>query len=164
VILGHGPIGALLHAELRRRHPDLEVDVAEPASLRSSLARAFGGHVVGSGAQLPAAAYDLVVDAAGYAGSLVDAIRLGAHAAQILLLGLGDHPVPVSPIDIVERRLRIMGSNAFVLELPDAIALLSREGWRYDPVVTDAIELGELPDTARRLLSAPDEVKVLVRP
>src|SRR5207237_275056 len=129
-----------------------------------SLARAFGGRVVASGAELPSAAYDLVVDAAGYAGSLVDAVRLGAPAGQILLLGLGDHPVPVSPIDIVERRLRITGSNAFVSELPDAVALLAREGWRYDPVVTDAIELGELPDTARSQLTAPDAVKVLVHP
>jgi 2-desacetyl-2-hydroxyethyl bacteriochlorophyllide A dehydrogenase len=164
VILGHGPVGALVHAELRRRHPDAEVDVAEPASLRSSLARAFGGRAVASATDLPSAAYDLVVDASGYAGSLVDAIRLGAHTGQILLLGLGDHPVPVSPIDIVERRLRITGSNAFVSELPDAVGLLVREGWRYEPVVTDAIELGELPDTARRQLSAPNAVKVLVRP
>jgi 2-desacetyl-2-hydroxyethyl bacteriochlorophyllide A dehydrogenase len=164
VILGHGPVGALLHAELRRRHPDAVLDIAEPAPLRSSLARAFGGRVVASGSELPRAAYDLVVDASGYAGSLVDAIRLGAPAAQILLLGLSDHPVPVSPIDIVERRLRITGSNAFISELPDAVALLASEGWRYDPVVTDAIELAELPDTARRQLSAPDAVKVLVRP
>ncbi|MDQ6815816.1 MAG: alcohol dehydrogenase catalytic domain-containing protein, partial [Actinomycetota bacterium] len=41
-ILGHGPVGALVHAELRRCHPDTEVDVAEPAPLRSSLAGAFG--------------------------------------------------------------------------------------------------------------------------
>jgi threonine dehydrogenase-like Zn-dependent dehydrogenase len=163
-ILGHGPIGALVHAELRRRFASVEVDVAEPVPLRAALARALGAHTVTDAADLPAGAYDLVVDAAGFPTSLAHAVTRCTTGAQILLLALSDHAVPITPMELVERRITVTGSNAFVDELPAAIALLAAEGWRYDPVVTDAIGLDELPATARRQLERPDAVKVLVRP
>jgi threonine dehydrogenase-like Zn-dependent dehydrogenase len=161
-ILGHGPIGALAQIELRRRHPDVHVDVAEPAALRAGFARALGAATADAAAEL-SGGYDLVIDAAGYAMSLPDAVRLAGPSAQILLLALGDHEAFVRPSELVERRLRIVGCNAFVSELPAAVALLAAEGWRYAPVVTEAISLDELPTTARRQLERPDAVKVLVR-
>jgi threonine dehydrogenase-like Zn-dependent dehydrogenase len=163
-VLGHGPIGALVQIELRRRFPSCEVQVAEPAPLRASLARALGAECAASSHDLAPGAFDLVIDAAGYPRSLADAIALCRPAAQVLLLALSEREVPLKPMEIVEKRLRITGSNAFRGELDDAIALLVAEGWRYEPVVTDAIELDELPDTARRQLEQPDAVKVLVRP
>ena len=162
-ILGHGPIGALTHIELRRRFPGAEIDVAEPAALRASLATAQGARTVDDSARLTARAYDTVIDAAGYASSLTDAIDLCAAGAQLLVLAISDTPADVRPIEIVERRLRIVGSNAFEHELDQAIELLAAEPWRYDPVVTEAVELDELPAVAARQLQRPDAVKVLVR-
>src|SRR5581483_7111878 len=75
-VLGHGPIGALVQIELRRRFPDAEVTVAEPVPLRAQLARALGAEVAGTAADLPDHRYDTVVDAAGYATSLTDALSL----------------------------------------------------------------------------------------
>jgi 2-desacetyl-2-hydroxyethyl bacteriochlorophyllide A dehydrogenase len=163
-ILGHGPIGALVHVELRRRFPSVEVDVAEPAPLRAALARALGAPTVADAAELAAGTYDLVVDAAGFPSSLAHAVTRCATGAQILLLALSDHPVPITPMELVERRVTVTGSNAFVDELPAAIALLAAEGWRYEALVTDAVALDELPAAARRQLERPDAVKVLVRP
>jgi threonine dehydrogenase-like Zn-dependent dehydrogenase len=162
-ILGHGPIGALTHIELRRRFPDAEIDVAEPAALRASLATAHGARTVDSATALTARSYDTVVDAAGYNGSLTEAIDLCAAGAQLLILAISAAPAEVRPIEIVERRLRIVGSNAFEHELDPAIDLLAAEPWRYDPVVTEAVELDELPAVAARQLERPDAVKVLVR-
>ena len=65
-------------------------------------------------------------------------------------------------MDIVERRLRITGSNAFRDELDSAIELLAAEPSRYEPIVTDAVALSELPEVARRQLERPDAVKVVV--
>ncbi|HEU4975679.1 MAG TPA: alcohol dehydrogenase catalytic domain-containing protein [Baekduia sp.] len=163
-ILGHGPIGALVHAELRRRAPGCAVDVAEPAALRAQLAEALGGRVTASSAELDPAAYDVVVDAAGYATSLADALALGAPGAHVLLVALGHAEAAVHPAALVERRLRVTGCHAFVDELPEAIRLLSEEGWRYDPVVTAAVALDDLPGALAALLDRPDDVKVLVRP
>jgi 2-desacetyl-2-hydroxyethyl bacteriochlorophyllide A dehydrogenase len=163
-ILGHGPIGALIHAELRRRFAAAEVQVAEPAELRAALARAWNAHCAPSAAGLPEGAFDLVVDAAGYRGSLADAMTLCGRDAQLLLVAISEHEVGVRPIDVVEKRLRITGVNAFRDELPQAIELIAAEPWRYDPVVTDAVSLAELPDRVRRHLEHPDAVKVLIKP
>ena len=162
-ILGHGPIGALTHIELRRRFPDARIDVAEPAALRASLATAHGARTVDHAAALTARGYDTVIDAAGYPGSLKDAIDLCTAGARLLILAISETPADVRPIDIVERRLRIVGSNAFEHELDAAIELLAAQPWRYDPVVTEAVELDELPAVAARQLERPDAVKVLVR-
>ncbi len=163
-ILGHGPIGALVHLELRRRFGSVEVVVAEPAVRRAALARALGAETVAEAGALTAGSFDLIVDAAGYRGSLAHALELGSAGAQIILLALGGHPEALTPLSLVERRLTLTGSNAFIDELPEAIALLAAEGPRYEVVVTDRISLDELPDAVERQLRGPDAVKLLVRP
>jgi threonine dehydrogenase-like Zn-dependent dehydrogenase len=163
-ILGHGPIGALLHIELRRRFPGAEIHVAEPAGLRAQLARALEADTVSSTSGLAPTGFDTVVDAAGYPGSLADAVTLAGTRGQILLLALSKREVALRPSDLVERSLCIVGGNAFVDELPAAIDTLSREPWRYEPVITDAISLDELPQMARAQLERPQAVKVVVCP
>lgn len=163
-VIGHGPIGALVHAELRRRAPDCVVDVAEPLPLRARLAEALGAATTASAAELDPASYDVVVDAAGYATSLADALALGAPGAHVLLVALGHAELAVHPVALVERRLQVTGCHAFIDELPEAIRLLTTDGWRYDPVVTDAVALDDLPATLAELRDRPDGVKVLVRP
>ncbi len=164
-ILGHGPIGALLHAELHRRFPAARVDVAEPASLRAALAAAFGtARVADAATDLDAGAYDVVIDCAGYPQALPDALRLVADAGEVLLLAIG-HSVPDVPArTLVERGLRLTGCNAFTDELPAAVALLASDGWRFLPVVTDTVDLAEAPAAFERQLAAPEAVKLLVRP
>lgn len=164
-VLGHGPIGSLVHAEVLRRWPDCCVSVAEPSALRRGLADAFGATTVAGSGELSPMSFDVVVDAAGYAGSLKDALSLCALGSDVLLVALAQHEVTVSPAALVERRIRITGCHAFVDELPEAVRLLSSDGWRYDPVVTDVVELAELPAALARLLASPaDAVKLLVRP
>jgi (R,R)-butanediol dehydrogenase/meso-butanediol dehydrogenase/diacetyl reductase len=105
-----------------------------------------------------------VIEAAGYATALPDALRLAAPGAHVLLLALG-HATPEVPVrDIVERGLKLTGCNAFRTELPEAIALLAAEGWRYRPVVTDTVSLADAPEAIARQLRSPDAVKLLVRP
>jgi threonine dehydrogenase-like Zn-dependent dehydrogenase len=91
-------------------------------------------------------------------------LGLCAQEAQLVLVALSEHPVAVKPMDIVERRIHITGSNAFRDELDGAIELLVREPSRYAPIVTEEIALDELPRTATRQLEQPDAVKVVVRP
>jgi len=162
VILGHGPIGALANVELRRRFADIDIAVAEPAPLRAQLARALGAATVESGGELAEGMYDTVIDAAGYESSLRDAIVLCAPRGQVLLLALSHRAVAVQPADLVERSICVLGANAFVDELPQAISLLAAHPWRYEPIITDAVSLTELPGVARRQLERPEAVKVLV--
>jgi 2-desacetyl-2-hydroxyethyl bacteriochlorophyllide A dehydrogenase len=164
LVLGHGPVGALAHIELRRRFPDAAVTVAEPAAHRRELAVALGAERVESAAALPAAGFDLVIDAAGYPEAFADAVRLVADGGQILLVAIAGRPATVDGKAIVERRISIVGVSAFVDELPAAIAALSEEPWRYRPVVTDAIGLDELPEAIESDRARKSAIKLLVRP
>jgi threonine dehydrogenase-like Zn-dependent dehydrogenase len=163
-ILGHGPIGALVQIELRRRFPEADVTVAEPAPLRAQLARALGAEVAATAADLLDQRYDTVIDAAGYGGSLIDALRLLAPRGQLLLLALGHREVTLTPAELVEASATILGANAFVDELPAALGVLAAEPARYAPVITDTISLEELPAVARAQLERPEAVKVIVCP
>jgi threonine dehydrogenase-like Zn-dependent dehydrogenase len=163
-ILGHGPIGALLHIEVRRRFPDVAVAVAEPAELRAQLASALDASAVRVAAELSDATYDTVLDAAGYRGALTDALRILAPRGQLLLVALGHDSVMLKPADVVESGATIVGANAFVDELPKAIAQLATDPACYAPVVTDAIHLTELPAVARAQLEHPEAVKVVICP
>jgi 2-desacetyl-2-hydroxyethyl bacteriochlorophyllide A dehydrogenase len=163
-ILGHGPIGALVHLELRRRFGEIDVAVVERAPLRAQLARALRADTYGAADELPSADYDTVIDAAGYDGSLSDAIRAARVGGQVVLVALAEKPVDVRPSELVERSIYVVGSHAFVDELPQAVRLLADEPWRYEPIITDAISLQELPAAATRQLEQPDAIKVLVCP
>jgi threonine dehydrogenase-like Zn-dependent dehydrogenase len=159
-VIGHGPIGALINLELH--HAGCAVDVAEPAPMRAALAEAFQAVVVERSELLTPGGYDLVVDAAGAPGSLRDAIAAAAPGATILIVALDERPVEVVPMQIAEKRLRIVGVNAFIDELPEAIARLAAAPNRYRSVVTDTVSLERLPERLARLMQTPDAVKLLV--
>jgi len=163
-ILGHGPIGALLHIELRRCFPDADVTVAEPAALRAALAGALGAATVAGANRLGDDAFDTVIDAAGYGRAFTDALRLLAPRGQLLLVALGHRSTSLVPAALVESSATIVGANAFVDELPEAIARLAENPARYQPVVTDAVLLEELPGVVRTQLERPDAVKVVLCP
>lgn len=165
LILGHGPVGALLHIELRRRHPDARITVAEPARHRAELAVALGAAHVETAAAIAGRPFDLVIDAAGYPDAVADAIRVVGDRGQILLVAIASGAgTAVDTKAIVEHGVTLVGVNAFVDELPDAIAALSKEPWRYRPVVTDAIGLEELPAAIESESVRQTAIKVLVRP
>ena len=159
-IIGHGPIGALINLELR--HAGCQVDVAEPAPIRAALAEGLQAVVVERGELLELGGYDLVVDAAGATGSLADAMRAAAVGATILVAGLDHRSTEVAPMQIAHKRLRIVGVNAFIDELPEAIARLGAAPQRYRAVVTDSVSLEKLPKRLTRLLQTADAVKLLM--
>jgi threonine dehydrogenase-like Zn-dependent dehydrogenase len=163
-ILGHGPVGALTHIQLRRTFPDAEVTVAEPAPLRGQLAGALGARTVDTARELPEARFDTVIDAAGYPASLTDALSLVAPRGQVLLMAITRRPVEVVPADLVERGIALHGSNAFCDELPAAIAALAADPRAYEPVITRAVSLDELPAVLTAQLTRRDEVKVVLCP
>lgn len=164
LVIGHGPVGALTHIELQRQFPEAIVDVAEPTELRASLARALGAKTFSSVSELAGQRYDTVIDAAGYAGSLSEAIPFVRPRGQILVLAISRQAVEMTPADLVEAEICVLGSNAFTRELPVAIALLGDDAWRYEPIITDVVSLTELPAMIRRQLARPDAIKVVVCP
>jgi threonine dehydrogenase-like Zn-dependent dehydrogenase len=162
-ILGYGPIGALVHLEIARRWPRAAVTVAEPVATRRQLAAAFGADLADrvAGAGRPP---QLVVDAAGYPGSLRDAIAGCARGGTVLVVALGHQPESLMPAELAERELTLAGSNGFASELSQAVAALAADPDRYRPLVTEAIALDEAPRRLGELLTAPAAGKVVIGP
>jgi threonine dehydrogenase-like Zn-dependent dehydrogenase len=162
-ILGYGPIGALIHLEITRRWPEADVVVVEPAASRCELASALGAGVVIRD-ELADPRPQLVVDAAGYPGSLADALALCRNGGTVLVVALGHEPVEIDPAGLVERELTVAGSTGFSGELTDAVAVLAANPDRYRPVVTEAVLLDEAPGRLLELLRSPSPGKILIRP
>lgn len=142
-ILGYGPIGALAHADMSRRWPATEFTVVEPNIKRASLARAQGARV---GDLAEGVRYAVVVDAAGYAGSLAAAIDAAVYGGSILLIALGHASATVMPATIVEHSLRVVGSVGFDdHHVDEALAALAAEPGRYNAIVTHTVDLAEIP-------------------
>lgn len=161
-ILGHGPLGALVHLALRERYASVEVAVAEPLELRASLAEALGAKRLAD--EGDERVFEAVFDVAGYPGSLRRAVELCAPGGEIVVVALAHTGEEISPDLVVEREIVVRGSHAFRDELPAAVALLRAAPWRFRPLVTDAVELAELPNLFTEELERPRRVKTLVRP
>ena len=160
-IIGYGPVGALVHLEIARRWPETAVTVVEPLAARRQLAAAFGAAAFGAETGPPAR---LVVDAAGYPGSLRDSCASCARGGTVLVVALGHQPEPLLPAVLAERELTLAGSNGFADELSQAVAVLAADPDRYRPLVTEAITLDEAPRRLRELLTEPAAGKVVIGP
>jgi len=162
LVIGYGPVGALVHLELTRRFPRCEVAVREPDPARRGLAEALGARIVPAGEET--ARWPLVVDAAGYPGSLPDAISQASKGGLVVLVALGHATVTLDPAALVEQGLTVAGSNGFAGELAAAVAALHAGPDRYRPVVTEALLLDEAPRRLPELLTVPSTGKVVIRP
>ena len=78
-----------------------------------------------------------------------------APRGQILLLALDHSSTTLTPAAVVQSSATIVGANAFVDELPEAIARLAADPAMYEPVVTDAVLLSEFAGVVRAQLERP---------
>ena len=161
-ILGGGPIGALAHIALLLMFPGVDVTVAELFPPRAKLAQAYGAQT--DIAALRAHSFDSVFDAAGFPGSLGRALELCTDDGQAVILALPEGQVSVTPSVIVESEIAVYGSHAFAKELPQALQMIAANPHMFRSVITEAIELSELPDVMRREIESPQGCKVVIRP
>jgi threonine dehydrogenase-like Zn-dependent dehydrogenase len=161
LLLGYGPVGALLHLEITRRWPRATVAVAEPDPGRRQLASALGAGEAAAGDRVR---WPLVIDAAGYRGSLADAVSAAANGGTVLAVALGHDTAEILPAHIVESELTVAGSIGFNAELPEAVGVLAADPSRWRPLVTEAVLLEDAPGRLRQLTAAPGAGKVVIRP
>lgn len=146
-LFGHGPIGMLAHLEARRRWPGAVITVVEPNVSRAALAAELGARVVEAD---PVAGSDLVIDAAGFAGSLSMALGTVRRGGAILLLALAHTQTELVPADIVEHSVTITGSVGFdTTHLDRALSVLADNPSDYGGLVTSRIPLRQAADFLR---------------
>ncbi|MET4638059.1 alcohol dehydrogenase catalytic domain-containing protein [Mycetocola sp. 2940] len=160
LVLGCGPIGALILTELSRRFPSAAVSVSEPQPARAQAASQLGATVVTTP---DPDAYDVVIDAAGFPGALGVAFSAVRRGGTVLVVAIGAHPIPFTAQELVEKGITLMGGIGFDDEdLPRALAALAEAPERYAGLVTHRVDLTAFPDFLGSLPGL-NTGKVLVR-
>ncbi|WP_293787482.1 zinc-binding dehydrogenase [uncultured Aeromicrobium sp.] len=140
LIQGYGPIGALAHLVLRGRGIEVAASEPNPARLADAVTR-------GASAAPPAPQrVDVVLDAAGYRGSVAAAFDAVRRGGTVIVVAIGDHPIDISAQALVEKGVSILTSVGFDDDgIPAALDVLAADPLAFADVVSDRIALDELP-------------------
>ncbi|HET7875949.1 MAG TPA: alcohol dehydrogenase catalytic domain-containing protein [Methylomirabilota bacterium] len=102
---------------------------------------------------------DMVIETAGTAQAVEQAVELCRPAGRIVLTGLPHEPSEVNFFWVVRRELRILGSMIYQNEFREAIRLLASGEVRAEPLLTHKFPLEQIQQ-AFEAHRAPDSIKV----
>ncbi len=156
-VVGAGTLGLLALQVLRAR--GARVLVVSRTQRRLDLAQALGAeevHALSAG-PLAAAAFrfsrregvDLVVETAGAAEAVTQALELVRPGGRIVLTGLPHEPTRVSFFSIVRREVTLLGSMIYRDEFPEALRLVASGAVKTRPLVTHQFKLDAIAEAFR---------------
>jgi NADPH2:quinone reductase len=164
IVIGGGTMGLLLGTllELAGCEP---VRIVELDDVRRATGRARTGLDVISPADLGDDQADLLVDATGVPAAVASALDHVAPGGTVMVFGVSspDARVPISPFDVYQRELTIVGSMAILHSYQPAVELVARHPERFRPLLTHAFDLADF-DTAVSLIPAGDAIKITIQP
>ena len=156
-VVGAGTLGLLALQVLRAR--GARVLVVSRTHRRLDLARALGAeeiHTLSDG-PLDAAAcrvsrregVDLVVETAGAAEAVTQALELVRPGGRVVLTGLPHEPTRVAFFSVVRREVTLVGSMIYRDEFPEALRLVASGAVKTRPLVTHQFKLDAIDDAFR---------------
>uniref|UniRef100_A0AAU2W3Q4 L-idonate 5-dehydrogenase n=1 Tax=Streptomyces sp. NBC_00008 TaxID=2903610 RepID=A0AAU2W3Q4_9ACTN len=166
LVIGAGPIGALVAAVLRRAGA-AEIVAVDVHDHPLTVARALGATRTLSATDTDAIAAvqaDVAIDSSGNHRGLGSAIRGTARGGRVVMVGLlpaGDQPVPMSLA--VTRELELVGSFRFNDEIDDVLAALADGSLAVDAVITHEYPVSEALEAFAMAGDASRSSKVLLR-
>jgi len=170
-VLGLGSLGLLAVQVLKAR--GARVLAVARSTLRLGLARELGADAVAlSGADVDTGAarafsgregVDLVVETAGTAAAVEQAVHLCRPGGRVVLTGLPHEATALNFFWVVRRELRIIGSMIYQDEFPEAMRLLAAGAVRVDRLLSQTFPLDRI-DEAFEAHRSPDSIKVAVIP
>jgi 2-desacetyl-2-hydroxyethyl bacteriochlorophyllide A dehydrogenase len=153
-VLGVGSLGLLAVQVMKAR--GVRVLAVSRSDRRLALARELGADAVamsGAGDDVAASrafsgreGVDLVVETAGTAPAIGQAVALCRPGGRVILTGLPHEPTEIDFFQVVRRELRIAGSMIYQSEFPEAIALLERGTVRVERLLTHRFGLAQIGD------------------
>lgn len=166
LVIGAGPIGALVIAVLRRAGAAeiVAVDLHDqPLAVARSLGatRTLLAHEADAIAAVQA---DVALDSSGSPRGLASAIRGTARGGRAVMVGLlptGDQPLPMSLA--ITRELELVGSFRFNDEIDRVIEALVDGSLVVDPVITHEYRLADALEAFATAQDASRSTKVLLR-
>ncbi len=163
LVIGLGPLGAL--AALVLRLHGLRVAGVEADACRRATVAGATDLAIYDPSGVPAEPFDLVVDCAGFGGSLASCLGRVRSGGTVLALALHRAAETLDANMVVERELTLCGAHVFRDEMADAIALLAERPELFAPLITARIPLSDVPDMFGALLAGGSgQIKVLVAP
>ena len=106
--------------------------------------------------------FDVVIEAAGSAAALGQALTLVRRGGTIVQVGTLPASVTLPLNSIMARELTIFGSFRFANVFPTSIALMAQGKIDVKPLITSVYALGELQAAMQTAIEAPDGIKVQV--
>jgi L-iditol 2-dehydrogenase len=168
-VLGVGTLGLLAVQVLKER--GAKVLAVARSERHLALAEELGADAVAvAGTGDPSAAAralsgregaDLVIETAGTAPAVEQAVELCRPGGRLVLTGLPHEPTTLSFFWVVRRELRIIGSMIYQDEFPEAIRLLSTGAVRVDRLLSHQFPLDRIQE-AFQAHRSPGAIKVAV--
>ncbi|OHD76452.1 MAG: hypothetical protein A2V99_13100 [Spirochaetes bacterium RBG_16_67_19] len=162
LVLGGGPIGALLFTILNLRNHD-STAIAEPSEYRRSILSKIRPEMI---LERSVGEFDVVFDSSGSEQAFAQLLAGNlAKQGQVIVVGLYRQSSCFNLTRVVENEWRIAGSSVFTDELLEAVRLLE-ENWRkFAPIVTHRFPLKEIGQALKLVLSPQKEaMKVVLHP
>lgn len=176
-VLGAGPIG-LMAIQLLKLGGAGQIICTEVSPQRAKIALQLGATRVlnpveeGDGLAAKVAemtgglGVDVAFECSGVPAAFRQSFELVRPGGQVMALGVIERETSVKPLDIVIREIDLKGSLAYTKhEFELALDFLARGRVNTELIISDTISLDEIEERGfKRLLAAPDVVKILVRP
>ena len=166
LVIGTGPIGALVVAVLKRAGAS-HITAVDLHDKPLEIARRLGADatIVATDVDAIAAVQaDIVIESSGSYRGLASAIRGATRGGRVVMVGLlpsGEQPVLVSLA--ITRELELVGSFRFAAEIDDVIAALADGSLFVEPVVTHEFTVENALEGFQTALDASVSGKVLLK-
>ena len=92
---------------------------------------------------------DLVVETAGAAEAVTQALELVRPGGRVVLTGLPHEPTRVAFFSVVRREVTLVGSMIYRDEFPEALRLVASGAVKTRPLVTHQFKLDAIDDAFR---------------
>ncbi|MFP7761105.1 L-idonate 5-dehydrogenase [Marisediminicola sp. LYQ85] len=166
LVIGTGPIGALVIAVLKRAGAT-SITAVDMHEKPLEIARALGATATIAATDVDAIAAvqaDIVVESSGSWRGLASAVRGAARGGRVVMVGLlpsGEQPALVSLA--ITRELELVGSFRFADEIDEVIAALADGSLIVDAVVTHEFDAEDALEAFAVAADSASSGKVLLR-
>lgn len=166
LVIGAGPIGALLVAVARARGA-AEIIAVDRHDLPLRIARRVGATRTlraGDAEAIAAVDADVVLESSGNPLGLASALSGATRGGRVVMVGLipgGDQPVPIATA--ITKELDVVGSFRFHDEIDAVIDALARGDLQVDPVITHEYALVDAAEALHVAIDPATSGKVLLR-
>jgi 2-desacetyl-2-hydroxyethyl bacteriochlorophyllide A dehydrogenase len=106
---------------------------------------------------------DIIVDCAGFKGVLEEFMSSAKKGSRFVILALGRAPERVTPIEVVLKEVKIMGSCGYLRnDINQVIGYLSDPGLLIEPIITHSFGLSDVKKAFETACDKESAVKVVL--